>query len=118
MKPNCFLRKERLVQKKDYEAIYKKGVRGKIGSFLQVRILSVPGDQTRLGLSVSKRVGNAVVRNRVKRLLREIFRKNKGLVKKGVDLVLIARPGILEHPYRELEEKFCSYWGKSSSEAR
>ena len=115
MKPYCFSRKERLVQKKDFEAVYKKGTRGRIGSILQVRMLSSSENQTRLGLSVSKKVGNAVIRNRIKRLLREIFRKNKGLVKKGVDLVLIARPGIHKVPYRDLEEKFCGFWKKSSS---
>jgi ribonuclease P protein component len=48
---------------------------------------------SRLGLVVSRKVGPAVVRNRVKRLCRECFRTSPGLVPAGIDLVVIARPG-------------------------
>lgn len=48
---------------------------------------------TRLGLTVSSKVGNAVVRARIRRLLRECFRKKRHLLPEGVDLVLIARSG-------------------------
>jgi ribonuclease P protein component len=48
----------------------------------------------RLGLSVSRRVGNAVVRNRWKRLLREVFRRQRARLPQGVDLVVVAQPGV------------------------
>ena len=47
---------------------------------------------TRLGLSVSRKVGSAVVRNRVKRLLREAFRTSAAALPPGLDLVVVARP--------------------------
>jgi ribonuclease P protein component len=47
----------------------------------------------RLGLTVSRRVGGAVVRNRVKRRVREWFRENHGAIGPGCDVVVIARPG-------------------------
>ena len=50
------------------------------------------GIPARLGLVVSKRAGNAVVRARIKRLCREVFRCQPGLLPDGVDLVVIARP--------------------------
>ena len=49
-------------------------------------------EHTRLGITVGRRVGNAVVRNRVKRLIREWFRRERSAIGAGWDIVVIARP--------------------------
>ncbi len=54
-------------------------------------------DPPRLGLSVGKRVGGAVERNRVKRVLREEFARIESVLAPGVDYVVIARPGVHEY---------------------
>jgi ribonuclease P protein component len=59
---------------------------------------------TRVGFSVSKRVGRAVTRNRVKRRLREIVRKRLSHVAPGWDIVITARASAAEAEYRTLEE--------------
>ena len=55
------------------------------------------GDAARLGLSVGRRVGGAVERNRVKRVLREQFSAIQAGLPAGVDYVVIARPGVHEY---------------------
>jgi len=59
------------------------------------------GESSRVGLSVSRKVGGAVQRNKVKRLLREAFARNEQRLPPGLDLVVVARPDALELTERE-----------------
>ena len=56
-------------------------------------VVILPGPAQRLGITVTKKMGNAVVRNRVKRVLREVFRRNRALFPLGTDIVFIAKQG-------------------------
>jgi ribonuclease P protein component len=64
------------------------------------------GERTRVGLTVSTKVGGAVVRARIRRLLRELFRKRRGELPAGIDLVLIARASAAESDYEALGRAF------------
>ena len=59
----------------------------------------------RLGIAASQKIGNAVVRNRTKRLIRELFRVHKPL--KAIDIVVIPRREMAEAPWRNLEADYC-----------
>jgi ribonuclease P protein component len=61
---------------------------------------------TRLGITASRKVGNAVIRNRIKRWVREIFRQNPQIFPRPVDVVVIVKRGIDDFSYRTIEEEF------------
>ena len=82
--------------------------------------LALPGltQRTRLGLVVSTKVGGAVDRNRVKRWLREIFRKDREALTVRVDLVLIAKKGAPEAGLTALRGEFLEIARKLSAGAK
>jgi ribonuclease P protein component len=90
-------RRHRLSRSRDFDAVYRHG-RSVSTRFLV--LYSFPRDdaegEPRLGLAVPKTTGGAVVRNRIKRQLREAWRALLGEVEGGHDYVLIARPGLPE----------------------
>jgi len=68
----------------------------------------------RLGLSVDRRIGKAVIRNRIKRWMREVFRLNQGRLKNKMEIILIARPSAKELvDYFEMEERIINLWGRA-----
>ena len=90
-------KRSRVTRSGDFDAVYRRG-RSASGRHLVVYAFDRgEGDPARLGLSVGKRVGNAVERNRVKRVLREEFSRIAGDLPPGVDFVVIARPGAHEY---------------------
>jgi len=63
-------------------------------------------DHSRLGLTLTRKTGNAVERNRAKRVLREVFRLNRHRIDLSMDLVINGRRSMLEQPLARLEREF------------
>jgi ribonuclease P protein component len=80
----------RLLRRGDFVRVQAKGLRVHTPHFV---ILLVAREGQRLGVTVGRRVGGAAQRNRVKRLVREVFRRNRRLFPPDCDIVLVARPG-------------------------
>ena len=93
--------------KKNYEfhRLYRKGSSAAT-PFLVVYARSGKRPGNRVGFTVSTKLGKAVKRNRVRRRLREIYRLHEAELRRGWDIVAVARTRAAEAPYRELETDF------------
>lgn len=85
-------KQERITQKKDFIRLIKRGKRLRLE---QIAIAYITNDLTysRLGISVGRKIGKAVKRNRIKRVLRELFRLNKEALPKGYDMLFMPNAG-------------------------
>jgi ribonuclease P protein component len=91
-------RRNRLSRSRDFDAVYRQG-RSVSTRYLVLYAFLRPDEteeESRLGLAVSRKVGGAVERNRVKRQLRAAFEQLPESLPSGRDFVLIARPGLAE----------------------
>ena len=86
----------------DYQKVYKNGI-SYANKYLVMYVLENGTDQNRLGISVSKKVGNSVVRHRITRLVRESYRLHENIFNSGLDIVVVARVGAKEVGYAEIE---------------
>ena len=100
-KPQRFRRPDRLKKRYEFRQAQLSGRRIHTPHFL---IVVVPNalQNTRLGITVTKKVGNAVQRNRIKRVVREVFRRNRPLFPASHDLVFIAKRGSTVIDYASL----------------
>ena len=111
-----FSRDDRLRKRREFEECYASGVRVS-GRHVQVFLLpTAGGSRPRLGISVPRRVGSAVDRNRVRRRLREIFRRGRGLFGGApLSIVVNARPSASRASFQELSEDFADAVRRASS---
>ncbi len=94
---------ESLKKNKDFQQVYKNGT-SQANRYLVMYVLENQYNRNRLGISVSKKVGNSVVRHRVTRLIRESYRLNEESFNRNYDIVVIARNTANGRSYQEIEK--------------
>lgn len=87
----------------EFARVYSQGM-SKADRNLVLYALANGQEESRFGVSVSKKIGNSVVRHRIKRRLKEVFRLNEEHFRRGKDYVVIARAHARDAEYAELEK--------------
>jgi ribonuclease P protein component len=103
-----FRRSDRILHNAEYRRVSRAGRRLADREFVLLvapRVSRVESTAPRLGITASRKVGNAIVRNRVKRNVREWFRRDRGRMAEGLDFVVIARKGSGDLAGREIRAR-------------
>jgi len=93
---------ESLRKNQQFQFVYKNG-KSLANKYLVMYVKENGLGKNRIGISVSKKVGNSIVRHRVKRLVRESYRLHESIFNSGLDMVIVARSGAAEVGYYEIE---------------
>ena len=102
-----------LKKNNEFQKVYRKGT-SQANRYLVMYVLKNRERhmENRLGISVSKKVGNSVVRHRVTRLVRESYRLNEEAFRQGLDIVVVARPAARGRSYQEIESALMHLAGR------
>lgn len=95
-------KKYKIRNSREFRVVYDKG-NSKANRLLVLFYINNGKDYNRVGFSVTKKLGNSVVRNKVKRLIKEGFRANSENIKSGYDLVFLSRIKANEASYEEMD---------------
>ena len=93
---------ESLKKNQDFQQVYRNG-KSFANKYLVMYVLANQLSKNRIGISVSKKVGNSVIRHRITRLIRESYRLHEDMFNSGLDIVVIARASARYVGYREIE---------------
>ena len=93
---------ESLKNSYQFGSVYKHG-KSRADKYLVMYVLDNHTDKNRLGISVSKKVGNSVVRHRLCRLIREAYRLHEDMFDSGLDIAVVVRRGASECDYHLIE---------------
>ena len=91
-----------LKKNQDFQSVYRNG-RSYANRLLVMYVLENGSEGNRLGISVSKKTGNSVVRHHITRLVRESYRLHESVFTSGLDIVVVARANAASASYREIE---------------
>lgn len=93
---------ESLKKNRDFQTVYRNG-KSYANKYLVMYVRENGTEENRLGISVSKKVGNSIVRHRLTRLIRESYRLQEAEFCRGIDIAVIARAGAKGKSYAEIE---------------
>ena len=102
---------ESLQKNQDFRRVYSRG-KSRANQVLVLYVLRNEGQTNRIGISVSKKIGNSVIRHQIKRRLKESYRLNENRFDRGLDIVVIARSGAKERDFFGLERALMYLSGK------
>jgi ribonuclease P protein component len=94
---------EHIRRRADFEQAYNTGARVS-GRYMTVFVRATNEPEARLGVAATRKIGGAVVRNRAKRLVRELFRQSKPAA--SLDIVVVPRREFVDAPFPSLEHEF------------
>ena len=96
----------RLQKGYEFLEVKKRGDQFRFGSFFMQVFQTDAENSSKLGVIASKRLGNAVKRNKAKRIFREIFRKNLSSFQRNISVVVVPRKTLFNTPYSKVQEDF------------
>ena len=94
----------------DFQLVYGEG-KSYANRLLVMYVRNTGRSHSRIGISVSKKVGNSVVRHRMARLVRESFRLSENVLRTGLDIVVVVRPTAKEENFKTMESAFLHLCG-------
>lgn len=100
-----FKKENRLKSKRSFQFVYTKG-HSYVDGMSVLYVLPQQEEEMKLGCAVGKKLGCAVVRNHVKRLMREVFRQHRAELKKGYHIIWMARRNIVKADFKTYEKVF------------
>ena len=100
-----FTKDNRIKSKGEFQLVYNTG-RSIVDGLSVLYVLRSENAKIKIGLAVGKKIGNAVVRNRIKRLMRETFRKYKDQLKENTQIVWVARKKLQSADLKTYERVF------------
>lgn len=93
---------ESLKKNHQFQFVYKNG-KSYVNKYLVMYIKENGLERNRIGISVSKKVGNSVIRHRVTRLIRESYRLHESVFNSGLDIVVVARSAAAQADFEKIE---------------
>lgn len=107
-------RKYRIKKNEDFQTVFKNGKSIANRQFVIYMLQNPEEREFRIGLSVSKKIGNAVTRNRIKRLIRQVFLEEKHRIKSGKEFIIIARKPAADMGYSEVKNSLDHLFRKAN----